>query len=461
VEHKSKILIVDDDQNMKNSLLEWLESENHQVRAASSGEEAVEMMAVGSFNIVITDLRMPGIDGLELLRYVRREHRDTEVIIMTAYGSVPTAVNAMKEGAYDYVVKPFSPEEIDMIVKKITDHQSLIRENILLKEQLQERHRFESLIGKSTKMQDIYALVENLAPTNITVLIQGESGTGKELIARAIHNASLRKEHPFISVSCGALPDTLLESELFGHEKGAFTGAIAKKQGRFEMADKGTLFLDEITDMSPKSQVDLLRVLQEKEFRRVGGSELIKVDVRIIAATNKDLDKEVQANRFRDDLYYRLHVAPVHVPPLRDRHEDIPLLVRHFLQGYAREYKRDVREVSPKAFNLLLQYSWPGNVRELEHVIEHSLLMTKGNTIMEENLPDKLKRRSKASDQGALPNMETRNLRERVEQFEKQNIIKALGNAGGVKKKAATMLGISSRNLSYFLKKYGITSGER
>lgn len=461
MEYKSKILIVDDDQTMKNSLLEWFESENHQARAAASGEEAMEMMADESFNIVITDLRMPGIDGLELLRYVRREHRDTEVIIMTAYGSVPTAVNAMKEGAYDYVVKPFAPEEIDMIVKKITDRQSLIRENILLKEQLQARHRFESLIGKSTTMQDIYALIDNIAPTNITVLIQGESGTGKELIAKAIHNASLRKEHPFISVSCGALPESILESELFGHEKGAFTGAISRKEGRFEMADKGTLFLDEITDMSPKSQVDLLRVLQEKEFRRVGGSELIKVDVRIIAATNKDLDKEMQAKRFRDDLYYRLHVAPIHVPPLRDRHEDIPLLVRHFLEVYAREYKRDVREVSPKAFNLLLQYSWPGNVRELEHVIEHSLLMTRGDTIMEVNLPDKIKRRATGFDQVELPDMEHGNLKDRVERYEKEKIIRALQNAGGVKKKAATMLGISARNLSYFLKKYRITSGKQ
>ncbi|MCK5185750.1 MAG: sigma-54-dependent Fis family transcriptional regulator, partial [Deltaproteobacteria bacterium] len=293
MEYKSKIMIVDDDQTMKSSLLEWFESENYHVYGASSGEEAIEKISDGSFNIIITDLKMPGIDGLELLRYVKREHHNIEVIIMTAYGTVETAVNAMKEGAYDYVVKPFSPEEIDMVLKKIINHQSLIRENILLKEQLHELHRFESLIGKSSKMQDIYALIENIAPSNITVLIQGESGTGKELLARAIHNASLRKEYPFITVSCGALPETILESELFGHEKGAFTGAITRKEGRFEMADKGTLFLDEIADMSPKSQVDLLRVLQEKEFRRVGGTELIKVDVRIIAATNRDLEKAV------------------------------------------------------------------------------------------------------------------------------------------------------------------------
>jgi DNA-binding NtrC family response regulator len=264
LEYKSGILIVDDDQNMRSSLLEWFESENHHVYGASSGEEAIEKIEVSSFDIIITDLKMPGIDGLELLRYVKRLHPGIEVIIMTAYGTVETAVNAMKEGAYDYVVKPFSPEEIDMIVRKIIVHQSLIRENIILKEQLHEHHRFENIIGKSGKMQDIYALIKNIAPSNITVLIQGGSGTGKELLARAIHSASLRKDNPFITVSCGALPETILESELFGHEKGAFTGAIARKEGRFEMADKGTLFMDEIAEMSPKSQVNLLSVLQEK-----------------------------------------------------------------------------------------------------------------------------------------------------------------------------------------------------
>ena len=453
MEHKSEILIVDDDQTMRSSLLEWFESEDRRVYGASSGEEAIKTIEDGNFNIVITDLKMPGIDGLELLRYVKREHPNTEVIIMTAYGTVETAVNAMKEGAYDYIVKPFSPEEIDMITKKIIKHQALIRENILLKEQLHDHHRFENIIGKSSKMQDIYALIKNIAPSNITVLIQGGSGTGKELLARAIHNASLRKDNPFITVSCGALPETILESELFGHEKGAFTGAITRKEGRFEMAHKGTLFMDEIAEMSPKSQVNLLRVLQEKEFRRVGGTELIKVDVRIIAATNKDLDKEVGEKRFRDDLYYRL---PINLPPLKDRHEDIPLLIKHFLEIYNREYNRKVRDVSPTVFNLLLQYSWPGNVRELEHVIEHSILMTKGDAIQEENLPDKLKRRLSINDEENLLGIGNNSLKNRVEQFEKQSIIKALQDTQGVKKKAASILGISPRNLSYFIKKYNI-----
>ncbi len=456
MEHKSEILIVDDDQTMRSSLLEWFESEDRRVYGASSGEEAIKTIEDGNFNIVITDLKMPGIDGLELLRYVKREHPNTEVIIMTAYGTVETAVNAMKEGAYDYIVKPFSPEEIDMITKKIIKHQALIRENILLKEQLHDHHRFENIIGKSSKMQDIYALIKNIAPSNITVLIQGGSGTGKELLARAIHNASLRKDNPFITVSCGALPETILESELFGHEKGAFTGAITRKEGRFEMAHKGTLFMDEIAEMSPKSQVNLLRVLQEKEFRRVGGTELIKVDVRIIAATNKDLDKEVGEKRFRDDLYYRLHVVPINLPPLKDRHEDIPLLIKHFLEIYNREYNRKVRDVSPTVFNLLLQYSWPGNVRELEHVIEHSILMTKGDAIQEENLPDKLKRRLSINDEENLLGIGNNSLKNRVEQFEKQSIIKALQDTQGVKKKAASILGISPRNLSYFIKKYNI-----
>jgi len=454
LEYEGKILIVDDDQTMRRSLVNWFESESHHVYSAASGEEAIKKIKDSSYDIIITELKMPDIDGLEVLRYTKRLDSDTEVIIITAYGTVETAVNAMKEGAYDYIVKPFSPEEIDHIVKKIIEHQSLIRENIILREQLYERHRFENIIGKSNKMQDIYALIENIAQSNITVLIQGESGTGKEMIARAIHNASLRRDDPFITVSCGAIPETILESELFGHEKGAFTGAIARKEGRFEMADKGTLFMDEIAEMSLKSQVDLLRVLQEKEFRRVGGIEVIKVDVRIIAATNKDLDKEVERGRFREDLYYRLHVVPINLPPLRERHEDIPLLVRHFLEKYNTQYNRKIKEVSPSTFNILLQYDWPGNVRQLEHVIEHTILMTKGEIIQARNLPEKLQKKSKIKTDDALLERENFNFKENVEKFKKQSIIKALQSAQGVKKEAARILGISPRNLSYFIRKY-------
>ena len=454
MEYEGKILIVDDDQTMRRSLVNWFESESHHVYSAASGEEAIKKIKDSSYDIIITELKMPDIDGLEVLRYTKRLDSDTEVIIITAYGTVETAVNAMKEGAYDYIVKPFSPEEIDHIVKKIIEHQSLIRENIILREQLYERHRFENIIGKSNKMQDIYALIENIAQSNITVLIQGESGTGKEMIARAIHNASLRRDNPFITVSCGAIPETILESELFGHEKGAFTGAIARKEGRFEMADKGTLFMDEIAEMSLKSQVDLLRVLQEKEFRRVGGIEVIKVDVRIIAATNKDLDKEVERGRFREDLYYRLHVVPINLPPLRERHEDIPLLVRHFLEKYNTQYNRKIKEVSPSTFNILLQYDWPGNVRQLEHVIEHTILMTKGEIIQARNLPEKLQKKSKIKTDDALLERENFNFKENVEKFKKQSIIKALQSAQGVKKEAARILGISPRNLSYFIRKY-------
>ena len=456
MEYEGKILIVDDDQTMRRSLVNWFESESHHVYSAASGEEAIKKIKDSSYDIIITELKMPDIDGLEVLRYTKRLDSDTEVIIITAYGTVETAVNAMKEGAYDYIVKPFSPEEIDHIVKKIIEHQSLIRENIILREQLYERHRFENIIGKSNKMQDIYALIENIAQSNITVLIQGESGTGKEMIARAIHNASLRRDDPFITVSCGAIPETILESELFGHEKGAFTGAIARKEGRFEMADKGTLFMDEIAEMSLKSQVDLLRVLQEKEFRRVGGIEVIKVDVRIIAATNKDLDKEVERGRFREDLYYRLHVVPINLPPLRERHEDIPLLVRHFLEKYNTQYNRKIKEVSPSTFNILLQYDWPGNVRQLEHVIEHTILMTKGEIIQARNLPEKLQKKSKVKTDDALLERENLNFKENVEKFKKQSIIKALQSAQGVKKEAARILGISPRNLSYFIRKYEI-----
>ena len=454
MEYEGKILIVDDDQTMRRSLVNWFESEGHNVYSSASGEEAIKKIKDSSYDIIITELKMPGINGLEVLRYTKRLDSDTEVIIITAYGTVETAVNAMKEGAYDYIVKPFSPEEIDHIVKKIIEHQSLIRENIILREQLYERHRFENIIGKSNKMQDIYALIENIAQSNITVLIQGESGTGKEMIARAIHNASLRRDKPFITVSCGAIPETILESELFGHEKGAFTGAIARKEGRFEMADKGTLFMDEIAEMSLKSQVDLLRVLQEREFRRVGGTEVIKVDVRIIAATNKDLDKEVERGRFREDLYYRLHVVPINLPPLRERHEDIPLLVRHFLEKYNTQYNRKIKEVSPSTFNILLQYDWPGNVRQLEHVIEHTILMTKGEIIQARNLPEKLQRKSKIKTDDTVLEGENLNFKENVEKFKKQSIIKALQSAQGVKKEAARILGISPRNLSYFIRKY-------
>ncbi|MBW1856044.1 MAG: sigma-54-dependent Fis family transcriptional regulator [Deltaproteobacteria bacterium] len=449
-----RILIVDDDKTLSRSLVDWFESENHHVYSAASGEEAVQKIEQDSFDIILSDLKMPGIDGLEVLRQVKQAHPTTEVIIMTGYGTVETAVNAMKEGAYDYIVKPFSPEEIDLIVKKIVERQSLVRENILLREQLKDRQSFESIVGKSNKMQDIFTLIVNIAPSNITVLIQGESGTGKELIARAIHNSSPRKNDPFITVSCGALPDTILESELFGHEKGAFTGAIARKEGRFEMANKGTLFLDEIAEMSQKSQVDLLRVLQEKELRRVGGTEVIKTDVRIIAATNKDLDKEVEEGRFREDLYYRLHVVHMHLSPLRERREDIPLLVKHFIEKYSEEYNREITDVSPSAFNLLLQYNWPGNVRELEHAIEHAVLMTKGATIQEESLSDKIQR-TLMSVNGETPLLEgSLNLKESVEQYERQIILKALHSARGVKKEAAKMLGISPRILSYYFKKY-------
>jgi DNA-binding NtrC family response regulator len=425
---------------MRHSLVDWFESGNHFVFSAASGEEAMKKMGENRFNIILTDLKMPGIDGLEVLRHAKSLDTYTEVIIMTAYGTVDTAVNAMREGAYDYILKPFSPDVIDLIVKKVIDHQLLVRENILLREQLQERHRFENIIGKSNMMQNIYALVENIASSNVSVLIQGESGTGKELISRAIHNASPRKNNPFITVSCGALPETILESELFGHEKGAFTGAISRKEGRFEMADTGTLFLDEIAEMSPKSQVDLLRVLQEKEFRRVGGTEVIKVDVRTIAATNKDLDREVAEGRFREDLYYRLHVVPINLPPLRDRQEDIPLLVKHFLEKHNPENKSLLKNISPSAFNMFLQYRWPGNVRELEHVIEHTLLMAKDDVIKPEDLPEKLQNKSGLNKDESLLEKDVLNLKDRVNQFEKLCIIHTLQKTSGIKKDAARIL---------------------
>ena len=451
---KVKILVVDDDHSMRCSLSDWLKSSEFRVCCADSGEEALKKIDGEDFNIVITDLKMPGKSGLDVLKYVKEVSLSTEVIVMTAYGTVETAVNAMKQGAYDYLLKPFAPEEIDYIIAKIIREQTLIRENRILKQQLLDRNRFECIIGKSNAMNKIFTLIEKIASSNISVLIQGESGTGKELVARAIHNASPRKESPFITVSCGALPESMLESELFGHEKGAFTGAINMKEGRFEMAHGGTLFLDEIAEMSQKSQVDLLRVLQEKEFRRVGGTEVIRADVRIVAATNKNLDREVEEERFREDLYYRLHVVPVNLSPLRDRHEDIPLLAMHFLEKYNKEHNRNIVEISPSAFDVLLQYDWPGNVRQLEHVVEHTMLMTSGEVIRAENLPERIRKKKKMKEENKFS--ENLSLKERMEEFERLSIISALQMAGGIKKEAAKRMQISPRILSYLLKKYNI-----
>jgi len=386
---KARILVVDDEAPMRESLKDWLMEEGYEVGLAASGQEAIAMARKRSWGVILLDLKMPGMDGIETLQRLKGKEVNTEaeILMMTAYATVDTAVQAMKEGAFDYLVKPFSPDEIEMQIKKIVAHRELVLENILLRQKLEERSEYDEIVGKSDVMQKIYDLISQVAPTDSTVLITGESGTGKELIAQAIHGNSQRCYMPFIAVSCGALPDSLLESELFGYEKGAFTGADYTKKGRFELADKGTLFLDEIGDISLKTQVDLLRVLQQKEFRRLGGQEEIKVDVRVLAATNQDLKKAISENRFREDLFYRLNVISIHVPPLRERKEDIPLLAKAFIHRYCLELNKEPVQIASSAMQLLMDYNWPGNVRELENVIERALVIGRGLEIVTDDLP--------------------------------------------------------------------------
>ncbi len=386
---KPRILVVDDEAPMREALYDWLKEDGYEVGLAESGKDAIAIAMGKSWDVILLDLKMPGMDGLETLRQLKGKavETDAEILMMTAYATVDTAVQAMKEGAFDYLVKPFAPDEIEMQIKKIVAHRELVLENIFLRQKLEERSEYDEIIGKSDAMQEIYDLISQVAPTDSTVLITGESGTGKELIAQAIHGNSLRCYLPFIAVSCGALPDSLLESELFGYERGAFTGAEHTKKGRFEMADKGTLFLDEIGDISLKTQVDLLRVLQRKEFRRLGGQEEIKVDVRILAATNQDLKKAISENRFREDLFYRLNVISIHVPPLRERKDDIPLLVKAFIRRYCLEMNKELLKIAPSALKLLMDYDWPGNVRELENVIERALVIGRSKEIVTDDLP--------------------------------------------------------------------------
>ena len=384
---KPRILVVDDEVAMRESLNDWLLEDGYEVGLAAGGEEAIIMAGEKSWEVILLDLKMPGMDGIETLKRIKEISPEVEILMMTAYATVDTAVQAMKEGAYDYLVKPFDPDEIEIQIKKIVAHRELVLENILLRKKLEEKYDYDEIIGKSTAMQEIFELITRVAPTDSTVLITGESGTGKELIAQAIHANSPRSYMPFIAVSCGALPDTLLESELFGYEKGAFTGAEHTKKGRFEMAHKGTIFLDEIGEISLKTQVDLLRVLQQREFSRLGGEDVIKVDVRILAATNRDLKQAIRENRFREDLYYRLNVISIHVPPLKERKDDIPLLTEAFTRKCCIEMNKEPAKISPSALRLLMSYDWPGNVRELENVIERSLVIGKGNIIVPEDLP--------------------------------------------------------------------------
>jgi DNA-binding NtrC family response regulator len=383
----TKILIVDDELIMRESLAGWLERDGHEISTAPSGEEALEILKDARFDILLVDIKMEGISGLEVLKHVKENDPDVAVVMITAYGSISTAIDAMKNGAYDYLLKPFDPNELGVLIEKIIRHQAQAMENLYLKEQYKERTRFESMIGQSRPMQEVFNLIQDVAPMNSTVLITGETGTGKGLAAKAIHSNSPRSEGPFVIVNCGAIPDHLMESELFGHQKGAFTDAIETKKGRLELAHGGTLFLDEIGEIGMRMQIDLLRVLEDRVFYRVGGTQPIEADFRVIAATNRDLEKAIEEGIFRKDLFYRLNVISFQMPPLRERKEDIPLLAEHFLLRYTHETNKSIDKISRQATDELMLYEWPGNVRELENAIERAVVVGKERKIMAEDLP--------------------------------------------------------------------------
>jgi DNA-binding NtrC family response regulator len=449
---KVNILVVDDEEIVRESLLEWLREDGYQVEAEEDGLKALEKFKERSWDIALIDLKMPKMDGLELMEKVKESHPETQVVIITAYATVNTAVQAMKIGAYDYLVKPFNPEELSLLIKRLVESQTLIKEISYLRKELQKQYQFYDLISKSDTMQRVFDLAHTIAKSNSNILILGESGTGKELLARAIHNESLRAPGPFIPVSCVALTETLLESELFGHEKGAFTDAIAQKKGKFELADGGTIFLDEIGDISPKLQLSLLRVLQEREFTRVGGTKPIKVDVRIIAATNRDLKKGVEEGKFRDDLYYRLNVISIELPPLREHKEDVPLLAHHFIEKLNIEMGGKVERISEEALDLLLEYDWPGNVRELENVMERAMVITKGTFIKAEDLhlsPQVTKIRGTTPLSGDKT----------IKAVEKKHIAKILTENNWNIQKSAEQLGIDRVTLYNKIKKYKLKEG--
>jgi DNA-binding NtrC family response regulator len=449
---KGSILVVDDEEIVRDSLASWLEEDGYDVDTAPNGPTALTKVAQHAYAVLLVDLKMPGMDGLEVLAQARSLQPDVPVIIMTAYAAVDTAVQAMKQGAYDYLVKPFEPEELSLMVGKLTNAQALRRENVLLRKALKRQFEFKDLVSKSPKMEAVFDLARTAAKSNSTVLILGESGTGKELLARAIHAGSPRQAGPFVGVSCAALTESLLESELFGHEKGAFTGAAASARGKFEIAAGGSLFLDEIGDISPKLQLDLLRVLDAREFRRVGGSQVIKTDVRILAATNRDLKKLVESGAFREDLYYRLNVIPVTLPPLRERKEDIPLLVEHFLAQFRTEMRKPLEGVSAEVLEMLMAHDWPGNVRELRNVLERGAVMARGPIIT----PLELELTPPGLPTGAMPIEGSDSLRD----VERKHILATLKQHNWNITRSAKALGIDRVTLYNKIKRYQIREDE-
>jgi len=454
---KGTIHIIDDEPVIQDVLSQLLTSEGYEVEVSSSGEEALNKHATQSFDLILLDLLMPGLDGIEVLKAIKKIDPQALIIIITAYASVESAIAAMKLGAFDYIQKPFKHDELILIIRRALEHKRLQEENIRLRDELDRKFGFANIIGRSKVMQHVFEMIKITAPTKSTILIQGESGTGKELVARAIHQHSDRANYPFIVVNSGSLPPDLLESHLFGHVKGAFTGAVSHKPGLFEAADRGTIFFDEISTISLETQAKLLRVMQDKEFMRLGGTKTIKVDVRIIAATNTDLEELIAQKVFRKDLFYRLNVIKIELPPLRKRKEDIPLLVRHFVEKYSRENNKEIEGVSEDVLEILESYDWPGNVRELENVIERAVVLTKSKIITRNALPAYLlgyPRRVAAEDK--VPLGEDLDFRRQTQEFQKRLILLALRQAKGVQKKAAEALGLKPSTLNEIIKRLGI-----
>ena len=444
MKNKTKLLVVDDEDIVRESLCDWLSSVGYKVLTASCAEEALDIIKHKKVKIMIADLIMPGINGIELMKKAREIVPTISTVIITAHGTVQTAISAIKEGAYDFIEKPFCPEKVELIIRNLVEHHNLIEENISLRQKVEDRHSFEGIIAKSPKMMKIFELIKTVASTNTTILITGDSGTGKEVVARAIHRQSQRKDNPFIVTSCAALPETLLESELFGYEKGSFTGAVEQRKGKFEAADKGTLFLDEIGEIDANTQVHLLRALEEKKITRIGSNEEIDVDVRIITATNKKLRTLIEQEKFREDLYYRLNVVTIDLPPLRSRREDILPLAEHFLKKYTKQNDSPVKSFSLEVVEFMLNYDWPGNVRELENMVERGVVLSKDKVITLAEFPQEITSSNPADEKT-------------LKALEKNHIRKVLQDTGGNIARTAKLLGIHRMTLYNKMKKYNIS----
>ena len=449
-----KILVVDDEEIMRDVLSTLLAAENYSVDFAHNGAQALEKARESDYSVVLLDLMMPDMDGLQVLEQFRKMESNPVTVILTAFASIEKAVKATKLGAFDFITKPFKNDEILLAVKNAAEHRRLLEENLRLKKSLRERYNFKNIIGKSAAMQQVFDLIAQVAPRRSTILVQGDSGTGKELVAKAIHASSGRADAPFVAINCGNIPSDLLESEIFGHAKGAYTGATSSKKGLFEVADGGTLFLDEVATISLETQAKLLRVIQEREFRRLGGLENIKVDVRIIAATNRDLQAAVEQGTFRDDLYYRLNVIVIKLPPLQERSEDVPLLADHFIKRYCEENEKELCVLEPSALKVLMDYHWPGNVRELENVIERAVVLAPGNVITADLFPKNLSHFLPDS-QVKIP-LDGLPLKERVANYERSLILAALDHTDWNQKRAAELLSVNATTLSEKLKRLKI-----